>query len=220
MTPRKVFEQELADLKESMEEMSSHVENIYNKLFMAVGAGDKEKIRMIMKNDRVVNDMERSIESHCLALITRQQPIARDLRVVSAALKVVTDLERVGDHVSDIGELALRFENADIFQYSVHLSTMADAAGEQIHNALQCFINRDMEEARRVIEGDDVIDDLFNKVKDDIVRYLKTERHTADACADILMIAKYLEKIGDHAVNIGDWACFQETGNIQNTRVL
>lgn len=219
MTPRKTFEQELADLKESLEEMGAYVETVYNKLFTAVGAGDKNKIRAIMKDDRVVNDMERNIESRCLSLITKQQPVARDLRVVSAALKVVTDLERVGDHVSDIGELALRFEDAAIFQYSVHLSTMVDATREQIHDALCCFVERKEEEAHRVIAGDDVIDELFNKVKNDVINYLKEEK-APDACVDILMIAKYLEKIGDHAVNIGDWACFQETGNIRDTRLL
>ena len=220
MTPRITFEHELEELKINLEEMGQHVESIYDRLFLAIGAGDKNAIRNIMKDDRVINDMERHIEARCLTLITKQQPVARDLRVVSAALKVVTDLERVGDQVTDIAEITLRFDDSDVFRYSVHLATMADATKEQLHQAVEAFINRDMESATELIAGDDVIDDLFNKVKSDVIDYLRTGKWPADECIDLLMIAKYLEKIGDHAVNIADWECFQETGNIHNTRLL
>lgn len=220
MTPRITFEHELEELKVNLEEMGQHVESIYDRLFLAIGAGDKNAIRNIMKDDRVINDMEKHIEARCLTLITKQQPVARDLRVVSAALKVVTDLERVGDQVTDIAEITLRFDDSDVFRYSVHLATMADATKEQLHQAVEAFINRDMESATELIAGDDVIDDLFNKVKSDVIDYLRTGKWPADECIDLLMIAKYLEKIGDHAVNIADWECFQETGNIHNTRLL
>ncbi|MCI6631172.1 MAG: phosphate signaling complex protein PhoU [Lachnospiraceae bacterium] len=220
MTPRITFEHELEELKINLEEMGQHVESIYDRLFLAIGAGDKNAIRNIMKDDRVINDMEKHIEARCLTLITKQQPVARDLRVVSAALKVVTDLERVGDQVTDIAEITLRFDDSDVFRYSVHLATMADATKEQLHQAVEAFINRDMESATELIAGDDVIDDLFNKVKSDVIDYLRTGKWPADECIDLLMIAKYLEKIGDHAVNIADWECFQETGNIHNTRLL
>lgn len=220
MTPRITFEHELEELKINLEEMGQHVESIYDRLFLAIGAGDKNAIRNIMKDDRVINDMEKHIEARCLTLITKQQPVARDLRVVSAALKVVTDLERVGDQVTDIAEITLRFDDSDVFRYSVHLATMADATKEQLHQAVEAFINRDMESATELIAGDDVIDDLFNKVKSDVINYLRTGKWPADECIDLLMIAKYLEKIGDHAVNIADWECFQETGNIHNTRLL
>ena len=220
MTPRITFEHELEELKINLEEMGQHVESIYDRLCLAIGAGDKNAIRNIMKDDRVINDMEKHIEARCLTLITKQQPVARDLRVVSAALKVVTDLERVGDQVTDIAEITLRFDDSDVFRYSVHLATMADATKEQLHQAVEAFINRDMESATELIAGDDVIDDLFNKVKSDVIDYLRTGKWPADECIDLLMIAKYLEKIGDHAVNIADWECFQETGNIHNTRLL
>ena len=220
MTPRITFEHALEDLKLSLEEMGQHVETIYERLFLAIGAGDKNAIQAIMKEERIVSDMEKSIEARCLSLITRQQPVARDLRVISASLKSVTDLQRAGVHVSDIGELALRFENADIFKYSTHLAVMADATKEQLHMAMDSFIDRDMEAAKEVIAGDDLIDDLFNKVKEDIVRFLRSGEFPADECIDIMMLAKYLEKIGDHATNIAEWECFQETGDIQNTRLL
>lgn len=220
MTPRITFEHALEELKAALEEMGGQVESTYDRLFLAIGAGDKNTIRNILREDRTINDMEKSIESRCLSLITRQQPIARDLRVISATLKIVTDLERAGDHVADIAELALRFENTDIFKYSTHLAAMADAAKEQIHAAVTCFLERDMEAAVEVIKGDDIIDDLFNKVKMDIIRYLREGQFPADECIDIMMIAKYLEKIGDHANNIAEWERFQETGNMQDTRLL
>jgi phosphate transport system protein len=220
MTPRITFEHALEELKAALEEMGGQVESTYDRLFLAIGAGDKNTVRNILREDRTINDMEKSIESRCLSLITRQQPIARDLRVISATLKIVTDLERAGDHVADIAELALRFENTDIFKYSTHLAAMADAAKEQIHAAVTCFLERDMEAAEEVIKGDDIIDDLFNKVKMDIIRYLREGQFPADECIDIMMIAKYLEKIGDHANNIAEWERFQETGNMQDTRLL
>ena len=220
MTPRITFEHALEDLKVSLEEMGQHIETIYDRLFLAIGAGDKGAIKAIMKEERIVCDMEKSIESRCLTLITRQQPVARDLRVISATLKIVTDLQRAGVHVSDIGELAMRFENTDIFRYSTHLAVMADATKEQLHAAMDCFLDRDMEAAKEVIKGDDLIDDQFNKVKEDIIRFLRSGEFLADECIDIMMIAKYLEKIGDHANNIAEWECFQETGNIQNIRLL
>ena len=220
MTPRITFEHALEELKAALEEMGGQVESTYDRLFLAIGAGDKNTIRNILREDRTINDMEKSIESRCLSLITRQQPIARDLRVISATLKIVTDLERAGDHVADIAELALRFENTDIFKYSTHLAAMADAAKEQIHAAVTCFLERDMEAAEEVIKGDDIIDDLFNKVKMDIIRYLREGQFPADECIDIMMIAKYLEKIGDHANNIAEWERFQDTGNMQDTRLL
>lgn len=220
MTPRITFEHALEELKAALEEMGGQVESTYDRLFLAIGAGDKNTVRNILREDRTINDMEKSIESRCLSLITRQQPIARDLRVISATLKIVTDLERAGDHVADIAELALRFENTDIFKYSTHLAVMADAAKEQIHAAVTCFLERDMEAAEEVIKGDDIIDDLFNKVKMDIIRYLREGQFPADECIDIMMIAKYLEKIGDHANNIAEWERFQETGNMQDTRLL
>lgn len=220
MTPRITFEYALEELRNSLEEMSFRVEEIYNRLFLAIGAGDKKAIQTIMNEERIIRDMEKSIEARCLSLITRQQPVARDLRVISAALKIVTDLQRAGAHVSDIGELAMRFENTDIFRYSLHLAAMVDATKEQLHAAMECFINRDMELAKEVIEGDDLIDDLFNKVKDDIIGFLRSGEFLSDECIDIMMIAKYLEKIGDHANNIAEWECFQETGNIQDVRLL
>ena len=220
MSPRTVFEQELKELKENVAIMSLQVEKTYTALFQALDNKDEDKIRSIMESDRGISDMERNIESKCLSLITRQQPVARDLRLVSASLKVVTDIERVGDHLSDIAELLLRLGMKGLDSYSEHLRPMMDAAKEMVHVSVEAFVGRKEEAAREVIAGDDVVDDLFNKVKNDLIIYLKKETRNADECIDVLMIAKYFEKIGDHAVNIAEWELFQETGDLGDKRLL
>ena len=173
-----------------------------------------------MAKTSMINKQQREIESQCLFLITRQQPVVGDLRVVTASLKVVTDIERIGDHVSDMAELILRLKMKDFSLFSVHLDGMIDATREMFCEAVDAFVSRNMEKAQKVIKEDDVIDELFNKVKVDLIESLKREVKDADECIDVLMLAKYLEKIGDHAVNICEWEIFQETGNISDMRLL
>ena len=140
--------------------------------------------------------------------------------MISAALKVVTDLERVGDNVADIADLILRLDFADFGLYSTHLETMIEETKRIIHDGVDAFINRDVETAKEFYKRDDVIDDLFNLVKEDLVNCLKKEDQNVDNCIDILMIAKYLEKMGDHAVIIAEWEVFRETGTMKEFRIF
>ena len=220
MTTRKLFTQELETLCDSLEEMGNMVEASLNNLFFAIENKDQSLAQQIIRDDRNVNNMERSIESQCLALITRQQPIASDLRMVSSILKVVTDIERIGDHASDIAELVLRLSHTQLETYSGHIQPMITASREMVHSAVSAFIARDGEKSAMVIQSDDVVDELFNKVKHDIVQRLKASGEEADEYVDVVMIAKYLERIRDHAVNICEWEIFKETGAIQDTRIL
>lgn len=220
MSPRKVFESELALLHANLEEMGQLVENGLDQLFDAQAKQDKEMLETLRKNDRIVNDMERQIESKCLSLITKQQPVARDLRTISAAMKVVTDLERAGDQISDVAELLLRLNMVALEQYSSSFPQMIKETQEILHLAVDAFINRDLEGSRNAVSADDSIDDLFNKVKEDIISDVRENLITPDECADSIMIAKYLEKIADYAVNIGEWGIFQKTGNIEDVRIL
>jgi phosphate transport system protein len=220
MTIRMNFEHELEMLKLNLEEMGGRVELIFDKLYEGIDKRDEELIKNIIKNDRTVNDMEKNIEAKCLSLITKQQPMAKDLRIVSASLKVVTDLERIADHAADIAELALRLLNEPIWNYSPSLKPMMESTRKMVHNAVDAFVNRDEQAAKAVIAYDDVIDDYFNHVKYDVVNLLKQEDKNPDNYIDILMIAKYLERAGDHGVNIGDWEIFQETGIINHVRLL
>lgn len=220
MSPRTLFEHELGQLRDDLKKMCFQVEAVYDRLFSAMAVKDGETIFNILEQDRVVKDMEKSIESRCLSLITKQHPIARDLRTVSASLKVVTDIKRVGDIVTDMAELIIRLQMKDVSTYSENLPLMIKETKALLHSAVGAFLRRNQEEAENVIAGDDKVDDLFNKVKDDLVAHLKEGTANADDCIDILMIAKYLEKIGDHAVNVGEWEVFQETGNMSDTRIL
>lgn len=220
MSPRVLFEKQLSRLHKDVEEMGLAVEQNYDRLFEALELQDKDGIMFIMRNDRVINDMQRGIEAECLSLITKQQPVATDLRVVTASLKVVTDIERIGDHCADIAELLVRLEFKDLSIFSGHIKAMIEETKKLEHAAVDAFVSRNREAAERVIAGDDAVDDLFNKVKDDLVEHLKKESMNADECIDVLMVAKYLEKIGDHAVNIGEWEIFQETGTIAEVRLL
>ena len=220
MAMRSIYMEELHSLRRSVKEMGEAVEASFDQLLTAMDSKDEDLEMKIISGDRVINDMERNIESRCLSLITRQQPIAGDLRMISAALKVVTDIERIGDQTADIAELMLRMKGTELDHYSRHIMGMLGVAKEIVHDAVDAFVNRDSKAADEVIRHDDVVDELFSKVKDDLVRRLQEGVPDVDACVDVLMIAKYLERIGDHAVNIAEWELFQESGSIKDIRLM
>lgn len=220
MTARLSFEHQLALLNENLTQMGRYVEESIDHIFVALKEQDTETAKEIVEGDRTVNDMEKTIEAQCLSLITRQQPVARDLRMVSAALKVVTDIERIGDHASDIAEVLMQFENADFYHASKYVPPMIEEAKKMVHDSVDSFIARDIEVAQRVIMADDVVDSYFEKVKNEVIETLKEEKEDVDCFVDILMVAKYLERIGDHAVNIAEWTIFQQSGKVDNVRIL
>lgn len=220
MSPRTTFINELNQLKENVADMATRVEKNYETLFEAYEKKEKAAIEKIVAVDKDINRRQREIESECLFLITKQQPIVSDLRAVTASLKVVTDIERVGDHVADIAELLIRMDMKELSVYSAHLNPMIRETRDMLRMAVDAFTGGNKEEAQEVIQKDDVVDELFNAVKNDVIESLKKETRDADESVDILMIAKYLEKIGDHAVNICEWEIFKETGNISDMRLL
>lgn len=220
MAPRIYFEQELDLLKNKVTEMGERAEISYDRLVYAVKGNDRETLKLLLDNDRQMIDMQRSIEAKCLTLLTRQQPVARDLRLVSSALKVVTDIERVGDHVSDIAELCLRTQEFNQEgTCESKLIVMMEEAKNMLHEAVEAFVDGNEKAARKVIESDDTVDDLFNQIKGELMGSIRGQDLDADKVVDYLMIAKYLEKIGDHAVNIGEWAIFQVTGDMQGVKL-
>lgn len=201
--------------------MGGMVEAAIERCFRAMERMDTAEAEDIIKGDRRVNDLEKSIETRCLSLILKQQPVvAGDLRIVSTALKVVTDMERIGDHAADIAELVLRMDSAQLYREITAVPRMADAARAMVHDAVQAFIACDVEAARGIMERDDEVDELFNRVKEEVVRHLKNDSKNVDACIDLMMVAKYLERIGDHAVNICEWTEFHETGELNHIRLV
>ena len=220
MSVRVTYELELEKLNQDLKEMAHMVENAIEQTFVAFEDQNHEKAEEIIKGDRTINDMERAVESRCLSLILRQQPVACDLRQVSTALKVVTDLERIGDHASDIAELILRIKVEHAYHIVKHLPTMAAAAQKMVHDAIEAFIAQDLEAAMEIIKRDDEVDTLFNQVKTDVIDLLKTSPNQADQGIDLLMVAKYLERIGDHAVNVCESTQFSKTGALKNVRIM
>ena len=212
MAPREVFERELTELQNQIENMSRMVRETYKELLDAFENKDENAVLEIINSDKQFYVRKKEIEGQCLKLITKQQPIATDLRIVSSVLKIVTDIERVGDHAGDIGELILRINMNPLEEYSVHLRGMITTALELFDNAIDAYLKSDMPASKRVIEDDDIVDGLFNKVKEDIIKGLKEEAKNADEYIDMMMLAKYLEKIGDHAVNIAKWQIFRKEG--------
>lgn len=220
MSPRIVFEQELDNLRRKVMEMGERAEISYNRLLYAIKENDREILKPLLDNDRQMIDMQRSIEAKCLVLLTKQQPVAKDLRLVSSALKVVTDIERVGDHVADIAELYMRMGGVYTDgSYEQLLYKMMEEAKDMLQKSVDAFVKEDGQGAAWVIERDDVVDALFNEMKDKMMEAIRTQDLDADKVVDYLMVAKYLEKIGDHAVNIGEWAIFLITGDMQGVEL-
>ena len=217
---RTTFESELQELKRNVAGMGTQVKRTYDKLFFAAEKKDRHAIQLLMENHRSINDMERNIEAKCLHLITKQQPVARDLRVVSASLKVVTDIERIGDQIVDMAELILRLDMMDLPEASPGIAAMIHETRMMLDNAVDAFVGRKEEQAGKVVASDDVVDDYFNETKMQIVEALKEDSMPVDEGVDLLMLAKYLEKIADHAVNISNWEIFQESGSIDAIRLL
>ena len=220
MSVRVTYEHELGLLNQDLMEMAHMVERAIEQTFTAFEDQDFQMAEDIIKGDRTVNDMERAIEARCLSLILRQQPVAGDLRQVSTALKVVTDLERIGNHLSDMAELFVRMDLPELSRYSSAFPDMVRETRTLIGKAARAFVERNMAMGQEAIDADDGIDDFFNQIKEDLVKELKKDGSDADGCVDALMTAKYLEKIGDHGVNIGQWEIFQETGEIDEIRLL
>ena len=220
MSPRVLFEQELEELKSKLAKMGQYVKLSYDSLFTAVLENDSAVLTELLHVDGKMKDMLRGIEANCLTLMTKQQPVAKDMRLVSAVLKVVTDIDRIGSHVSDVAELGLR--RAQPFSQDICgqlLLSMMEESGGMLREAVEAFTEGDTQTAERVIGRDDAVDDLFNQIKEQMMEAIRQQTLDADIVVDDLLIAKYLEKIGDHAVNIGQWTIFQVTGDIDGVNL-
>ena len=207
---RKHFDEQIARLGEEMIAMGAMVERTIEDACEALRLGDVVRARRIMEGDREVDRKEREIEALCLHLFLQQQPVARDLRQISSALKMITDMERIGDQAADISEIVTVM---DLTQPRPgHFSVMAHAAVDMVHRAIDAYVRQDVELARQVMESDDVVDELFDQVKGDLAGLLRENAERSGSVLDMLMIAKYFERIGDHAVNIAEWVAYSVTG--------
>jgi phosphate transport system protein len=174
---------------------------------------DPDLARDVFEVEELVDRMERDIEQACLKILMMEQPVARDFREVSAVLKMITDLERIGDQARDIAEISMQFGEDRIFKKLVHIPQMSVIVIQMVKDGVQSYINRDVELARSLDKTDDKVDDLFNLVMGELIGYVKKNPDHAEQVVMFIMINKYLERIGDHAVNIGEWVEYAITGN-------
>lgn len=178
----------------------------------ALLSADREAAKQVVRGDREVDRMEREIEELCLRLLLQQQPVASDLRHISAALKMITDMERIGDQAADIAEITRHFRLPEDPASERHITKMADAVKSMVDESIDAFVHEDAAKARAVLAADDAVDRLFFKLRRDIIDMISQNPAGGEEAVDLLMVAKYLERIGDHAENIAEWALFTVTG--------
>lgn len=212
VTTRHFFDRELEDLHHDLIKMASLVEESIDNTMIALKKQDIAMARTVFKNDDIIDDMERSIERKCMNLIARQQPIAKDLRVISTALKIITDMERIADHSSDIAEITIRMANEKYIKPLIDIPKMADLAKQMVKKSIDSYIKLDFALAKEVCESDDEVDELFFKIILELINIMKNDSQSIEQAINFMFIAKYLERMADHATNIGEWVAFIITG--------
>lgn len=208
---RNRFDQQLLQLNEDLIELGALCKEAVADAVTALLQSDKQARQKAFLTEYEIDHKERDIENLCMKLLLKQQPVARDLRVISAALKMISDMERIGDQASDIADIVKFLEGSDITQH-IHIQQMAEAAMKMLTDSIESFVKKDLLLARKVMKEDDAVDELFNQVKSEIVRMIAKNPQQGEQCIDILMVAKYFERIGDHVVNIAEWVEYSVTG--------
>ena len=218
MSIRKQYDTDLESLKKSLTEMGRNSADAVENVLEALCVADADAAAAIVKGDARINNMERDIEHRCMTLLLRQQPVAGDLRRISTAMKVVTDIERIGDHAADIAEIiphlvTVRKEGDPAVSQAI---AMGKKAHQMILDALAALTAEDELAARKVIAADDAVDYDFNAIKHQLAQEIAEDPGKVDAALDLLMVIKYLERIGDHAVNVAEWVQFARTGRYKD----
>ena len=213
---RNRFDQQLAQLNVELVTMGALCEEALTYAIRALFQKEEGMITRTLEAEDQINQKEKEIEGICMKLLLQQQPVARDLRIISSALKMISDMERIGDQAADIAEIVKYMDRRDM-PAPEHLRNMSDFASKMVTDAINPFVNKDLDLARKVILDDDVVDDYFEKVKKDLIEAISNGDWTGEMGGqfylDLLMIAKYIERIGDHATNIAEWVVFSITGS-------
>ena len=208
---RNKFDMQLDSLKEQLTTMGELCEVAITKATEAILEGKEEQAREVIQADEEIDQAEKDIERLCLRLLLQQQPVAKDLRQISAALKMITDMERIGDQAADVAELT-RYVEDTVAQGRLHITKMAKAAVMMVSESVEAFVQGDLDLAHKVVAEDDTVDNLFIQVIGELLQKLKEETGDPEAILDLMMIAKYFERIGDHAVNLAEWVEYSITG--------
>ena len=205
---RSKFDEQLLELNKEMIEMGNKIILSIKNAIEALVARDENMAKAIMESDAEVDHLQKIIEGICFNLLIQQQPVARDLRTVTAAMKMVTDMERIGDHAADISEMTILMgQNSQIDKFE-HISQMATETMIMLNHSIEAYVEKNVIKAKEVIEHDDIVDDLFVEAKKDVIELILNSPSEGEGATDILMIAKYFERIGDHATNIAEWVIY------------
>lgn len=205
---RSKFDEQLKKLNEEMMHMGSMIEESIQKAIEAFIHQDADSAKDIMEGDSEIDREQKKIESLCFNLLM-QQPVARDLRTISAAMKMVTDMERIGDHAADISEMTILMSSDKPYRVNIeHVKSMASETMLMLIRAIEAYVEKNNDKAHIVMKQDDVVDDLFDKVKAELIDFIREHPEDGEQAEDLLMVAKYFERIGDHATNIAEWVEF------------
>lgn len=209
---RNRFERQLLELNNELIQMGSMIEHAIEMGISALVRQDVEKAKKAIAYDEEIDEQEKTVESLCMKLLLQQQPVAKDLRLISAALKMITDMERIGDQAADIADI-VKVTSLGVPDASIRLKDMAKVTASMVTKCIDAYVKQDLKLAREVIDFDDIVDDLFDEVKDEILQGMRKGITTDVQSLDYLMIAKYYERIGDHATNIAEWVVYSINGH-------
>jgi len=214
------FNKQLLELYNKLIEMGALIERAISRATNALEKQDVDEAQATIAGDDVIDEMEKEIESQCYRLLLIQQPVARDFGLVSTALKMITDMERIGDHAADISALSMNIPKHNQPKTMEYVKQMASATTKMVTESIDSFVKKDLELAHNVIGHDDVVDKLFRMVKKDLIALVHENADNGEYAFDLLQIAKYYERIGDHAVNIAEWVIFSITGRHKDKQIL
>ncbi|MCL2487693.1 MAG: phosphate signaling complex protein PhoU [Oscillospiraceae bacterium] len=217
---RSRFDEQLKELNDSLIEMGQIVKDAIAAADKALIEQDVELAGQVIAVDDDIDKAEKDIESLCLKLLLLHHPVARDLRLVSSVLKIITDLERIGDHATDISELTILLAGMPYIKNLEHISQMASVTMKMVTGSIDAFVKKDLALANEIIEMDDIVDNLFIMVKSDMIDLIKADPDNGDQAIDLIMVAKYFERIGDHATNVAEWVVFSITGSHKSSEIL
>lgn len=209
---RSRFDEQLTLLNNNLIEMGAMIEHAIARATKALIEQDVEAAKRIIEGDIAIDNKEKDIESMCLKLLLNQQPVARDLRLISTALNMITDMERIGDHATDISEICMILAPQEYIKSLIKIPQMAEVTIKMVNNAIDAYVNKDLALAESVIKQDDEVDELFVSVKQGLIELVHQSVDNGEQAFDFIQIAKYYERIGDHAVNIAEWVIFSITG--------
>lgn len=209
---RSKFDAQLLDLNDKLIQMGALIESAIANAVSALNEQEVETANKAIDFDEEIDQAEKEIEALCLKLLLQQQPVARDLRLISSALKMITDMERIGDQAADIAEITIQLAKMKHIKIPKHIRAMAQTTIQMVNDSIDAFVKKDLNLAYSVIKCDDTVDTLFDMVKDSLIKRLVEDTDDGAQVIDLIMIAKYFERIGDHATNIAEWVVFSITG--------